>query len=88
MTRKTKALCSGCRNDFYNGQNKFGVRECWSFKTAEVCTRWRIDWWTQADAPAAFQEVRTLSCHHAPGRYAHYKQLPSFAVKPIRRRTT
>lgn len=32
---KSKALCSGCRNNFYNGyyRNKGG---CWSYKDAKV----------------------------------------------------
>lgn len=77
MDAKSKSLCAGCRNDFYNGQ---GAKECWSYKTAKVCTRWRIGWWTAPDAKGAFTKVTTLDCHHAPGRYGHYDKLPGFAV--------
>lgn len=30
----TKANCAGCEEDFYNGHNPLGVKECWNFKTA------------------------------------------------------
>jgi hypothetical protein len=75
---KSKQLCKGCRNDFYNGQ---GASECWSFKTAEVVTRYKIGWWTRPTEPGAYRKVETLSCHHCPGQYAMHKELPHF-VKP------
>lgn len=75
-----KDHCSGCRNDFYNGNNTLGVKECWSFKSAKVVTRHRINWWTQPTQPGAFRKVKTLGCHHAPGKYADYEELPSCAV--------
>ena len=78
---KSKALCSGCRDDFYNDHNPIGVKECWCFKDAEVVTRYRLGWWTQPTQPGSFTKVTTLSCHYAPGKYAHYKELPTFAVK-------
>lgn len=31
--------CSGCRNDFYNGNNPMGVKECWSLKDAQLILR-------------------------------------------------
>ena len=64
---KSKQLCRGCRDDFYNGNNKLGVAECWMFKKAEVVTRYRLGWWTQQDTPGAFTKVTTLDCHYAPG---------------------
>ena len=30
----TKKQCAGCDDDFYNGQNPYGIAECWSFKKA------------------------------------------------------
>ena len=27
--------CAGCINDFYNGQNPYGIEECWSRATAK-----------------------------------------------------
>ena len=78
-TAKTKSLCVGCRNDFYNGR---GAAECWSYKNAKVCTRWRLGWLVTPDTKGAFTKVTTLDCHHAPGHYAHCEKLPDFAVEP------
>ena len=80
---KTKTLCDGCRDDFYNGRDNCGGNECWLFKSAKVVNQWRLNWWTQPDSARAFQQVITLDCHHAPGRYAHRDRLPVFAKDPI-----
>lgn len=34
-----KSRCVGCRENFYNGNNTLGVKECWSFKTAQLIMR-------------------------------------------------
>jgi hypothetical protein len=31
-----KKLCLGCREDFYNGKNSLGVKECWYFKGSKL----------------------------------------------------
>ena len=31
--------CTGCRNNFYNGNNDLGVKECWSMKDAKLIMR-------------------------------------------------
>jgi len=31
---KSKEKCHGCEDDFYNGNNDLGVKECWNFKSA------------------------------------------------------
>jgi len=31
-----KAMCQGCHDDFYNGRNPYGIKECWHFKDAKV----------------------------------------------------
>ena len=81
MTKTEKLnLCVGCRNNFYNGpgNNTIGVKECWSLRTAKVAIRYRLGWWTRPDLLGAYSEVKTLDCHHEPGRYAFHKQLPDF----------
>lgn len=37
MTKKkpTTRDCAGCRDDFYNGRNDLGVKQCWSLESAE-----------------------------------------------------
>lgn len=81
---KDTKYCRGCRDDFYNGNNGLGVKQCWSLKSARVVKRWRTGWWTQPTQPGAFVEVKTFSCHSEPGRYAFTKDLPSHAVEPVR----
>ena len=77
--------CNGCRDDFYNGrQGVGGSKVCWNLKKARRVRRWRLAWWTAPTVPGALSEVRTNSCHHAPGRYLDYKNLPSCAVDPVR----
>jgi len=85
-TKKCKALCRGCRNDFYNGNNDMGVKECWSFKGAKVAKRWRIGWWTSMDRPENFHEVTTLDCFHQTGTAAYLKELPEHIRAMMRRK--
>lgn len=75
MDRK---YCIGCREDFYNDQGGMDGKGCWSGPTAEVVTRYKLGWWTAPTQPNAFTKVTTHSCHHAPGKYALYKELPPF----------
>ncbi len=77
-------LCVGCRENFYNGKNSIGVSECWHLESAQIVKRWRLQWWTSPITPGAFVQVRTLSCHHQPGRYAFCKELPDHAVESVR----
>lgn len=75
--------CKGCRDDFYNyDANALNGKHCWSLDDAHVVTRYRLHWWTTPTTPGAFEQVVTLSCHHEPGQFAFYKELPPFAVKP------
>ena len=61
-TEKRK-LCSGCRQDFYNGNNNMGIGECWNLKTAKLVKRYKIYWWTPMDKASNFKEVKVLSCY-------------------------
>mgnify|MGYP001576579523 CR=1 FL=1 len=82
MQIKSKTLCEGCRNDFYNQPGNAPGGECWLFQKAKVATRWRLPWWTAPTESGAFTKVRTLDCHTEPGRFAFYETLPKFAVDP------
>ena len=31
-----KAMCQDCSDDFYNGHNPMGIKECWHFRDAKV----------------------------------------------------
>jgi predicted protein tyrosine phosphatase len=91
---KTKDLCVGCHNDFYNGKNDKGIGECWLYEQARLAKRFKIGWWTDPMTSGAFEEVWTLNCHIAPGKYALQETLPAgapdaikFGTRPPRIRT-
>lgn len=81
---KSTDLCRGCREDFYNGHNDIGVKQCWNLESARVVRRWKLYWWTAPTVPGALVEVKTYNCHHEPGRFAFYEELPGCAVDPKR----
>jgi hypothetical protein len=63
--QKRLAQCSGCENNFYNGNNPYGVTECWSLKSMEIIKRKRVPMsqvppWTQ-------KPVKMASCFHQKG---------------------
>lgn len=77
MSKEEKrALCAGCRNDFYNGQNPMGIKECWSLESAVIKDRYRIGWAVPMDRPENVRPFRTLSCWHAPGQFAVMDEMP------------
>ena len=77
-------LCVGCRDNYYNGNNPHGVKECWHLKSAKRVTRYRIGWWTPPTSVDAFTKVTTFDCHSAPGQYADFEKLPDHLVTLIR----
>jgi hypothetical protein len=79
MSEDKQQYCAGCRDDFYNHRDEpgfDGATKCWSLKDAEVVTRYRIHWWTAPTNVSVFQKVKTLDCHHEPGQFAFFKELP------------
>jgi len=34
--------CSGCESSFYNGNNPYGIQECWHLKDAKIVMRKKI----------------------------------------------
>ena len=59
---KTKAMCGGCRDDYYN-QNREGG--CWCFENAKVVERTKVGVWQ--NPPYQWQPKKTLSCHSPEG---------------------
>ena len=39
---KSTGPCHGCRDDFYNGKNDLGVKQCWHLPRAKVIRRRRV----------------------------------------------
>jgi hypothetical protein len=77
------AKCVGCVDHFYNGNNALGVKECWSLKTAQLVTRWRIHRDAMPARPGVFEEVEVYDCRREQG-FSLYKELPSSAEAPTR----
>ena len=73
--KKDKTYCAGCYNNFYNGNNPYNVKECWNFKSAKVCTRYRIGVSTPMDRAYRFVEVKALNCYRETG-YAYLYNIP------------
>jgi len=66
MTKAQKLLlCIGCRDNFYNGNNDLGIKECWCLEDAEVVKRMPIPL-DLAPPYKPFTE-KTLSCHRRQG---------------------
>lgn len=62
MNLKTKALCQGCRNDYYNQNRPEG---CWSYGQAKVVQLQRVGIWQ--DPPYDWEPESRLNCYHAEG---------------------
>lgn len=74
--QEKKSHCSGCRDNFYNGNNPLGIKECWNLKTAKLVRRYRIYYWTPMDKASNFTEVRVFSCYHDLSNGHGYAYLP------------
>ena len=63
---KAVALCCGCRDNFYNGNNPYGVQRCWSFESAKLVPRIRVGVWQRPPYDLeAWQWC--MSCHKPDG---------------------
>ena len=65
-TKKTKTLCIGCTENFYNGNNDLGVTECWNYKSGTIRRKKFVPVWMRppwTDVPV----ITTLSCHRKKG---------------------
>ena len=61
---KTSKLkhCSGCENDFYNGNNPLGVEKCWSLEKASLVLRKKIH--VDQKPPFTQKPIQVLDCYH------------------------
>lgn len=70
-----KTHCVGCDENFYNGNNPYGIEECWHLKTAKVIKRYRTGInvpWTRKEN---FVEVLAPNCYRKNG-YCYIGELP------------
>ena len=60
IPNKDKILfCSGCRQNFYNGNNEYGIEKCWSLDEAKLKKR---TLYLRVDSNET-EEIITLSCY-------------------------
>jgi len=57
--------CTGCHNDFYNGNNPYNIKECWHSPKASLVMKkkvpvWQVPPWNQPP-------IKTLSCYREDG---------------------
>lgn len=70
--KDTKA-CIGCRNNFYNGNNTLGVKQCWNVKGAKIVKRKKIAVWAPpVDGVLPGHVVSVPNCYHETG-YVFYQ---------------
>ena len=69
MTKAEKLkMCGGCRDNFYNGNNPYGVKECWMLKTAKSVMKKEVH--RDQRPPWNQKPSKFLSCYHAQ-RYVY-----------------
>ena len=62
MTEKSKSMCVGCREDYYNHNASGG---CWCFENAKVVVRMRVGVWQ--NPPYQWNPQNVLSCFSPDG---------------------
>jgi len=67
-----KKHCSGCRNNFYNGNNNLGIAKCWGLKDAKLVTRISIGHWENPPYLNK-KKIRVPNCWHGEdSNHIHY----------------
>lgn len=61
---KSKQLCSGCTDNFYNGNNPYGIKECSHYKNSKVVKKViaKLD-----EPPPFFRSDYCLDCYRQKG---------------------
>ncbi len=75
---KTTDACQGCEDDFYNGNNPYGIERCWSADAAEIITRHRLHINSVPTKRSNFTTLQRPNCYREKG-CVHYKEIPHFA---------
>jgi hypothetical protein len=67
MSTKSKSMCVGCRNDFYNHGTNSTTGECWMFAKAKVVQATQVG--SFQEPPYKWNPQTTLTCHAPDGRH-------------------
>jgi len=66
--KKSKKMCIGCYNNFYNGNNNLGIKECWSYVSSKIIERVEVG---INEMPPYYHKPRKfLNCYRKSG-YAY-----------------
>ncbi len=66
LSKKEKLkLCSGCHCDFYNDNNPYNIKECWSLEDAKVV--WRKQVPLSQVPPWKQKPIKVLDCFKRDG---------------------
>ena len=57
--------CSCCENNFYNGNNEYGVKKCWGLDKAELIKRKKVH--INQTPPFTQKPQKVLSCYRQKG---------------------
>lgn len=71
--------CEGCEDDFYNGKNPYGVKECWLLSGAKLITRYQIGLNDSMGKQRNFHKVTCPQCYRQKGSI-FVSQIPSTAT--------
>ena len=70
-----KKFCNGCGDEFYNGNNDVGVKECWHFKKAKLVPRIMIGHWE--NPPYKDKKIiKKPNCYHERGNNRTHYVIP------------
>lgn len=62
---KRRKYCGGCRDNFYNNNNPYGIQRCWCLDTAKVVWKKRVS--IHQYPPWNQKAIRVLDCRHEDG---------------------
>ena len=65
ITKKSKEMCLGCSDDFYNDKNPYGVKECWGYRDAKIVLKKLVP--MDMEPPWQMIPTKILSCYQKPG---------------------
>jgi hypothetical protein len=61
-----KKHCLGCRDNFYNSNNPYGIEKCWNLKNAKLVWRIPVGHW-ESPPYKNKKKVRVPDCWHGSG---------------------
>jgi len=75
---KDKKNCVGCEQNFYNGFNPYGIKECWHLKKAKMKTRYAISINAPMGKKDNYFKVKKPNCFQQTGT-VFLSKIPSYA---------